>query len=102
MSVSRRSFAAAFAALSAYSSVVVAAEPPVTIGPPVIVTATRFDEVSTRFPIGVTVISAEEIARSPASTVPQLLESLASIRTRDLSGSPNVQVDMRGFGIFGD
>src|SRR6185436_11744136 len=43
-----------------------------------------------------------DIERSPAATVPQLLQSLAGIRTRDLSGSPNLQVDMRGFGIFGD
>jgi iron complex outermembrane receptor protein len=79
-----------------------AAEPPVTVGPPVTVTATRFDDTATRYPIGVSVITAQDIERSTASTVPQLLQSLAGIRTRDLSGSPNVQVDMRGFGIFGD
>lgn len=66
------------------------------------VTATRFDDAAARYPIGVSVITAQDIGRSPASSVPQLLQSLAGIRTRDLSGSPNVQVDMRGFGIFGD
>ena len=78
------------------------ADPSVAVGPPVTVTATRFDEVTARYPVGVTVIAAQDIERSAASTVPQLLQSLSGIRTRDLSGSPNVQVDMRGFGIFGD
>ena len=79
-----------------------AADVPVAVGPPVTVTATRFDDTAARYPIGVTVITTQDIERSTASTVPQLLQSLAGIRTRDLSGSPNVQVDMRGFGIFGD
>lgn len=89
-------------ALPAMASSALAADPVATIGPPVVVTATRFEDAASRYPIGVTVITAEEITRSPASTVPQLLQSFAGIRTRDLSGSPNVQVDMRGFGIFGD
>ncbi len=96
----------AAAVLAAISSATIipaqAAEPAVTVGPPVTVTATRFDDTTARYPIGVSVITAQDIERSSASTVPQLLQSLASIRTRDLSGSPNVQVDMRGFGIFGD
>lgn len=79
-----------------------AAELPAKVGPPVTVTATRFDDEATRYPIGVTVITAQDIERSAASTVLQLLQSLPGLRTRDLSGSPNVQLDMRGFGIFGD
>src|SRR5262249_5563476 len=74
----------------------------ITYGPPVIVTATRFSEPGERFPIGVQVLTDEDIKRSTATTVPELLRTLAGIRTRDLSGSPNLQVDMRGFGIFGD
>ncbi len=93
---------AAVAAAAASLTTAALAQSPVTIGPPVTVTATRFDETSARYPVGVTVITAQDIERSAASTVPQLLQSLAGIRTRDLSGSPNVQVDMRGFGIFGD
>jgi iron complex outermembrane receptor protein len=80
----------------------VAADRPVTTGEPVIVTATRFGDAGERFPIGVQVITAEDIRRSTAATVPELLRTLSGIRTRDLSGSPNLQVDMRGFGIFGD
>ena len=89
--------ALALAALSA-----AAAETPVAVGPPVIVTATRFNDSGERFPIGVQVITAEDIRRSTAATVAELLRTLPGIRTRDLSGSPNLQVDMRGFGIFGD
>lgn len=80
----------------------IAAEPQVTVGEPVIVTATRFEDPAARFPIGVQVITEEDLRRSTAATVPELLRGLAGIRTRDLSGSPNLQVDMRGFGIFGD
>jgi iron complex outermembrane recepter protein len=90
------------AVLSATACAVFAADRPVTYGPPVIVTATRFSEPGERFPIGVQVLTEEDIKRSTATTVPELLRTLSGIRTRDLSGSPNLQVDMRGFGIFGD
>jgi len=90
------------AALSAAALIAVAAERPVATGEPVVVTATRFGDIGERFPIGVQVITAEDIRRSAATTVPELLRTLPGIRTRDLSGSPNLQVDMRGFGIFGD
>ena len=90
------------AALSAAALIAVAAERPVATGEPVVVTATRFGDPGQRFPIGVQVITAEDIRRSAATTVPELLRTLPGIRTRDLSGSPNLQVDMRGFGIFGD
>ena len=101
----RTNLAAAVAAALASTSITSiahAAELAVAVGPPVTVTATRFDDTTARSPVGVTVITARDIERSAASTVPQVLQSLSGIRTRDLSGSPNVQVDMRGFGIFGD
>ena len=84
------------------AGLVQAAERPVQMGEEVVVTATRFSEAGERFPIGVQIITEEDIKRSTASTVPELLRTLQGIRTRDLSGSPNLQVDMRGFGIFGD
>ncbi|HXF65249.1 MAG TPA: TonB-dependent receptor [Burkholderiales bacterium] len=99
MSSTRRVIAAGVAAVVCCAQ---AAEPPVTVGEPVVVTATRFDDSPGRLPIGVEVIGAEDIARSTAASLPELLGALAGIRTRDLSGSPNLQVDMRGFGIFGD
>lgn len=79
-----------------------AAEPPVSELSPVVVTATRFPDIQRQFPIGVSVITQEDIRNSAASTVPELLRMLPGVQTRDLSGSPNLQVDVRGFGIFGD
>jgi iron complex outermembrane receptor protein len=70
--------------------------------PPVVVTATRFPDIQRQFPVGVTVITEEDIRNSTASTVPELLRMLPGVQTRDLSGSPNLQMDLRGFGIFGD
>ena len=69
---------------------------------PVVVTATRFPDVQRQFPVGVSVITEADIRNSTASTVPELLRMLPGVQTRDLSGSPNQQVDLRGFGIFGD
>lgn len=93
---------AAFAAFSAVASFAWAADIPVVRTEPVVVTATRFADPGQRFPIGVQVIGEEDIRRSAASTIPELLSQFSGIRTRDLSGSPDHQVDMRGFGIFGD
>ncbi|MET1083946.1 MAG: TonB-dependent receptor [Burkholderiales bacterium] len=73
-----------------------------TIADEVVVTATRFPKENRDFPIGVTVISATDIARSTAQTLPQLLSLQAGVQIRDASGSPDQQVDMRGFGITGD
>ena len=90
------------AALAAVAPSIHAADLPVTLTPPVVVTATRFPELAQAATIGVRVITQQDIARSTAATVPDLLRQLPGIRTRDNSGSLDVQVDMRGFGIFGD
>jgi iron complex outermembrane recepter protein len=75
-------------------------------GPPqldtVIVTATRFPEDRLDAPVGMTVITAEEIAKSTARTLPELLGQQGNIVTRNTTGSPDQQVDLRGFGITGD
>ena len=68
----------------------------------VIVTATRFPERALDAPIGMTVISAERIANSTATTLPELLSQEAGFISRDNSGSPDRQIDLRGFGITGD
>lgn len=78
------------------------AESPAGELPPVVVTATRFPDIQRQFPIGVTVITEADIRNSVANTVPELLRMLPGVQTRELSGSPNQQVDLRGFGIFGD
>ena len=75
---------------------------PVTIADEVVVTATRFREPQQELPVGVTVISEERIRASTAATVPGLLKQFPGIQVRDNSGSPNQQVDLRGFGITGD
>ncbi|MCG6875667.1 MAG: TonB-dependent receptor plug domain-containing protein, partial [Betaproteobacteria bacterium] len=75
-------------------------------GPPqldtVIVTATRFPEDRLDAPVGMTVITAEEIAKSTARTLPELLSQQGNIVTRNTTGSPDQQVDLRGFGVTGD
>src|SRR4051812_42254076 len=74
----------------------------VTTGEEIVVTATRFKEPQRDVPIGVTVFTAEQIRQSTAASVPELLMQVPGIHVRDNSGSPNQQVDLRGFGIFGD
>ncbi|MCE9639504.1 MAG: TonB-dependent receptor [Betaproteobacteria bacterium] len=75
---------------------------PVTVGEEVVVTATRFKAAPQDLPAGVTVITAEDIRNSTAANIPELLQQVPGIQVRDSAGSPNQQVDMRGFGIFGD
>ncbi len=90
------------AVLSATACAVFAADAPVTYGPPVVVTATRFEERPDTLPVSVTVLSAEDIQRSAARSLPELLSQFAGIHIRDNTGGPDYQVDMRGFGITGD
>ena len=68
----------------------------------VVVTATRFPEKRLEHPIGVTVITREQIANSTAASLPDLLSRHAGINTRNATGSPDVAIDMRGFGVSGD
>ncbi|MGC2520679.1 MAG: TonB-dependent receptor [Burkholderiales bacterium] len=68
----------------------------------VIVTATRFPERRLDAPVGMTIISAGEIARDTARTLPELLSRLGGMQVRNNSGSPDLQIDLRGFGITGD
>src|SRR5262245_32121298 len=68
----------------------------------IVVTATRFPEQRLDAPIGMTVITAKQIAESAAKTLPQLLSQEAGIVTRDNTGGPDTQIDLRGFGITGD
>lgn len=66
---------------------------------PVVVTATRLDDV-TRLPASITVITAEEIRRTPAKTLPELLSLEAGVFNRDLYGNQAARskIDIRGFG----
>ena len=80
-----------------------AAEPPVAVGEPVIVTATRFEDRYLDRPINATVITAEDIRKSTAKTVPDLLSEQAGIVVHDFFGNnaAAASVDLRGFGVTG-
>lgn len=74
-------------------------EPPGIVLDEVVVTATRQEEGLARIPAHVTVISAAEIARSAAQSVPELLRSVAGVLVNDIAGNGrNYTVDLRGFG----
>ncbi len=80
----------------------VAGEQPI-VAPETIVTATRFPEAEPKRAANVTVISAAQIAASPATTLPDLLAREAGLYARDLYGNGGAQatIDMRGFGATG-
>jgi iron complex outermembrane receptor protein len=65
----------------------------------VVVTATRDREEVRKVPANVSVISEEEIKKSGATTVVDLLEKLEGVNVRSYSGNPAQSiVDLRGFG----
>jgi iron complex outermembrane receptor protein len=70
--------------------------------PDVVVTASRFVQPRRDPAVGVTVITVEEIRASGALTLPEVLSRQTGFTVRDSSGSPNRQIDLRGFGITGD
>lgn len=82
---------------------VLAAEPPMSRGDPVIVTATRFEERLGDRPINMSVITREQIEASPARTVPDILSEHSGIAIHDFFGNnaATTTVDLRGFGITG-
>ena len=69
-------------------------------GPEVEVTATRFRDRLDDRPVNVTVITSDDIARSTARTLPELLGEQAGINVTDLFGNnaAGAAVDLRGFG----
>lgn len=68
----------------------------------IVVTASRFAQAAGDLPVNVTTIDAEDIARSTAADLPELLGQQGGLVVRDASGSPNQQIDLRGFGMTGD
>ena len=65
----------------------------------VVVTATRDRQETRKAPANVTVITAEEISKSGATTVVEVLDKLESVLFRTSSGnSAQTLIDMRGFG----
>jgi iron complex outermembrane receptor protein len=68
----------------------------------IVVTATRFPSKPDTSPVNVTVITHEDIARSPARSLPELLMEQAGIHGRNSTGTPDWSIDMRGFGMTGN
>ncbi len=70
------------------------------LAPEVIVSATRFEQSVERLAVNASVISADDIARSAAQTLPDLLGTRAGLVSRDLFGNNGAlaALDMRGFG----
>lgn len=67
----------------------------------VVVTASRFSGPVGRA-IGATVISAEEITQSTATTIGEVLDRLGGVNVRrNLLGTEDAEIDMRGFGVTG-
>jgi iron complex outermembrane receptor protein len=66
----------------------------------ILVTATRLDEEDNRALGHITVISADDIAKSTARTLPELLAREAGVLSRSLYGNNDSRatVDIRGFG----
>ena len=68
----------------------------------VVITATRFPDLKRDLPIGVTVISADDIRKSATSNLSEILAQFGLLQVRNLAGTQNQQVDLRGFGVTGD
>ncbi len=65
----------------------------------VVVTATRDVQEVRKVPANVTVITAEDIQKSGATSVSEVLNNLEGVHVTSFSGNPSqAQVDMRGFG----
>ncbi len=68
----------------------------------IVITATRFPDTKRNLPVGVTVITAEDIRASASSNLGEILAQFGLLQIRDLAGTQNPQVDLRGFGVTGD
>ena len=69
----------------------------------VIINATRFPEDARRLPASVTVLSADDIQKSAARTLPELLAEQVGLTMKDLFGNNAsiTSMDLRGFGFTG-
>ena len=68
----------------------------------VIVTPTRFAAAQESSAVDVTVITASDIEKSAAKTLPELLAQHAGIQVRSNDGTPDMAIDLRGFGMTGN
>src|SRR5580765_8479384 len=70
--------------------------------PTIVITATRFPDARRDLPVGVTIITADDIRKSASSNLGDILAQFGLLQIRDLAGTQNPQLDLRGFGITGD
>lgn len=70
----------------------------------VVITAPRFPEEVRRLPASVTVITREDIDRSAARTIPELLANEVGVTMKDFFGNnaSSTSIDLRGYGVTGD
>src|SRR5882672_11443258 len=68
----------------------------------IVITATRFPDSKRDLPVGVTLITADDIRKSASSNLGDILAQFGLLQIRDLAGTQNPQLDLRGFGITGD
>ncbi|MCK9382275.1 MAG: TonB-dependent receptor [Sulfuritalea sp.] len=69
----------------------------------VVVTATRFSEKALDAPIGIRILTAEDIRRSTATTLGEVLTKFGGVHTRiNFLGLPDSPLDLRGSGMTGD
>lgn len=68
-----------------------------------VITAQRFSAPQENTPASITVITRDEIERSPASNIPDLIARQAGVNLQDLYGNnaSNSTLDLRGFGATG-
>ncbi|WP_269531436.1 TonB-dependent receptor [Chitinimonas sp. BJYL2] len=65
------------------------------------ITATRLPAKAADQAVNLTVISRDDIDRSAATTIPDLLANVAGVTVRKLDSTDNGSIDLRGFGITG-
>ncbi len=68
----------------------------------VVVTASRFSTAPESSSVNITVITAEDIEKSSAMTLPAILSQHAGIQVRSNDGTPDMAIDLRGFGMTGN
>ena len=68
----------------------------------VVITATRFRDAKRDLPVGVTIVERDDLRKSATSNLAEILAQFGLVHIRDNTGTPNQQVDLRGFGITGD
>jgi iron complex outermembrane receptor protein len=86
----------------AFSNIAYAEEVPTYIGDDIVVTATRFPAPADATASNVTIVTAKDIEASGARSVQELLSHQAGINARSVDGTPDMSLDMRGFGKTGD